>query len=173
MRNLKVYGFVGALVALMVLVTSTQADVKDLKDQDAPDFTLNTIDGKEAKLSAQQGKVVLLDFWATWCPPCRKALPHVQKLSADKELAEKGLVVWAVNVGETKEKANAFLEKNAYTFAVPLDATKDAMKAYGISGIPTQIVVGKDGKVAFVKVGYGGEAGEKALDDAINEALAK
>ncbi len=173
MRNLKAYMFVGALVALMVVVTSSLAGVKDLKDQDAPDFTLKTIDDSTATLSDQKGKVVLLDFWATWCPPCRKALPHVQKLSADKELADKGLVVWAVNVGEPKEKASAFLEKNAYTFGVPMDTTKETMKAYGISGIPTQIVVGKDGKVAFVGVGYGGEAGEKALDDAINAALAK
>jgi peroxiredoxin len=173
MRNLKTYGFVGAVVALMVLVGTSRAGVEDLNGKDAPDFTLTTLDGSTAKLSDQKGKVVVLDFWATWCPPCIKALPHVQKLSADKELADKGLVVWAVNAGEPKAKAEAFLKKNNYTFAVPLDTDNATLKAYEIQGIPTQIVVGRDGKVVHVGVGYGGEAGDKKLDDAIKAALEK
>jgi peroxiredoxin len=173
MRNLKVYGFIGALVALMLVVTSSRADVEALKGKDAPDFTLSTLDGSTAKLSDQKGKVVLLDFWATWCPPCIKALPHVQSLSANKELTDRGLVVWAVNVGETKGRAQAFLAKNGYTFTVPLDENNEMMSAWGMEGIPTQVVVGKDGKVAYVGVGYAGKAGEQKLDEAIKEALAK
>ncbi len=171
MRNFKVYGFVGAIVALMVIASISNADVEGLVGKDAPDFTLTTLDDKEVKLSGQKGKVVVLDFWATWCPPCIKALPHLQKLAADKELADKGLVVWGVNAQEAKGKVSAFMEKNSYTFGVPMDTKGTTMKAYGIEGIPTQIIVGKDGKVAYVAVGYGGEEGSKKFDDEIKKAL--
>ena len=96
-----------AVVALGIMfgqLAQAGGDKKDttmsLQGKAAPDFTLKTLDGKEVKLSDQKGSVVMMDFWATWCPPCRKSLPHVQEMSADKELAAKGLKVWAVNAHE-------------------------------------------------------------------------
>lgn len=170
---MKIYGLVAVCIGLMVLVTSSRAGVEDLKGKPAPDFELTTLDGGTVKLSDQKGKVVLLDFWATWCPPCVAALPHVQKVATDKELAEKGLVVWAVNAGEQKAKIEAFLKKNNYTFTVPMDSKTTTLKAYGIEGIPTQIVVGKDGKIVHVGVGFAGEEGNKTLDQTIKTALEK
>ncbi len=171
MKSFKTFGFVGALVGVMVIAALSRADVEGLKGKAAPDFALKTLDGKDVKLSDQKGKVVLLDFWATWCPPCIKALPHLQATSANKELTDRGLVVWGVNAAEANAKVEAFLKKNNYTFSVPMDAKQAAMKAYGIEGIPTQVVVGKDGKVVYVGVGYAGEEGDKNLDAAIEEAL--
>ena len=121
----------------------------------APDFTLKTLDGKKAKLSDMKGKVVLVDFWATWCPPCRKSLPHVQEMSQDKAMADNGLVVWAVNAHEDKAKVEPFMKQNKFTFNVPMDAQGAAMQKYHVSGIPTTIVVGRDGKVKKAFVGYG------------------
>src|SRR3954451_4215409 len=72
-------------------------DTTTLMGKPAPEFSLATLDKHEVKLADAKGKVVMLDFWATWCPPCRASLPHVQKLATDEALHKKGLVVWVVN----------------------------------------------------------------------------
>jgi peroxiredoxin len=162
-----------AALALCILVSSSHVlagEPGDLVGKPAPDFTLTTLDGKTVKLSEQKGSVVLVDFWATWCGPCVKALPHVQKLAADKDLASKGLKVWAVNAREKNETIKKFIDDNKYTFGVPIDAKGDVMKSYNVSGIPTTIVVGKDGVVVKAFVGYS-EDNLKQLDQAIEEAL--
>ena len=135
-------------------------------------MTLKTLDGKDVKLSGQKGNVVLLDLWATWCPPCRKSLPHVQELSADKALAQKGLVVWAVNSQEPAATAEKFLKENKYTFTVPMDAEGKVGKAYLVTGIPTTVIVGRDGTIKDVFIGFGPNSG-KAIDAAVAKALAE
>jgi len=165
-----------AALALCMLTSTTRVhaqDVKSLEGKPAPDFSLTTLDGKTVTLSEQKGSVVLLDFWATWCGPCVAALPHVQKIAANKELAEKGLKVWAVNVREKNDTIQKFIDQNKYTFGVPIDASGDVLKSYFVSGIPTTIVVGKDGVIAKTFVGFNGEEGAKKLDAAIEEALKK
>lgn len=136
----------------------------------APDLSLKTLDGKDVKLSDQKGSVVLMDFWATWCPPCKASLPHVQKLSADKDRAAKGLKVWAVNSQEEAATVQKFVTANSYNFAVPMASGED-MQKYNIEGIPTTVVVGRDGKVKNLFVGYGGEESDKQIEDAIDAAL--
>src|SRR5271170_3134196 len=88
----------------------------------APDFSLSTLDGQTEKLSDQRGKVVLIDFWATWCPPCRASLPHVQAASENESWGDRGLVVWAVNAGETSQAVSEFIAGNQYTFTALLDS---------------------------------------------------
>ena len=83
-----------------------------LKGKPAPEIALKTLDGKDLKLSDMKGKVVVVDSWATWCPPCRESLPHLQKVSADKDLAGKGLVVWATDIKEDKPTVEKFLTDN-------------------------------------------------------------
>jgi thiol-disulfide isomerase/thioredoxin len=134
----------------------------------APDFSLATLDGGEVKLSSQNGNVVVLDFWATWCPPCREAMPHLQKLSADKRLAEKGLRIYAVNLREKPQAVQKFMDANNYTFTVPMDATGAVAQQYQVKAIPTTVIVGRDGKVTTVFIGL---PGDEALDAAINAAL--
>jgi thiol-disulfide isomerase/thioredoxin len=160
------------VLALTFFVTSARSedDTAGFEGKAAPDFSLTTIDGKPVKLSDMKGKVVVLDFWATWCPPCRKSLPHLQKVSADKALADKGLVVWAVNAREAKEKVQKYLDDNKLTFTVPMDQGK-TMTDYKVQGIPTTVIVGRDGNVKNVFIGFG-EGSEKPIDDAITAALA-
>lgn len=148
-----------------------EPDQSPLVGKTAPEVSLSTIDGKAVKLSDQKGKVVVLDFWATWCPPCRLSLPHVQELSQKKDLLEKGLAVFAVNAKEDKEDVEPFMKKNSYSFTVLMDAEGKAMDAYGVRGIPTTVVVGRDGKVKNVFVGFNPKESPKALDAAVEAAL--
>jgi len=146
-------------------------DTQSLKGKPAPDFSLQTLDGKTVTLSEQRGSVVLLDFWATWCGPCVAALPHVQQISADKDLAERGLKVWAVNAREKNEQVEKFIKQNNYTFTVPMDADGKVLQQYLVRGIPTQVIVGRDGTIKDVFIGFGGEESAKRLHDAIEAAL--
>ncbi len=136
----------------------------------APDFELESLEGKTVKLSELRGKPVFLDFWATWCGPCRRALPHTQAFSEKyKDKAH----IFAVNVREGKETVKAFMERNKYSFPVLMDKTGEVASAYRVSGIPQFVVIDANGKVALVKVGYGPGVEkelERALEKAIKEA---
>jgi peroxiredoxin len=137
----------------------------------APDFSLTTLDGKTVKLSDQSGKVVLLDFWATWCYPCQVTLPHTQELSDNRDLANKGLVVWAITQPYGKESladAKRYVETNKYSFVVPADTQSTVSTAYGVFSIPTMAVVGRNGLIKNF-----GHLDAKALDDSIASALAE
>ena len=141
----------------------------------APDFTVQDKAGHPLKLSDYQGKVVVLDFWATWCPPCQKSLPHTNEVA--KQFADKGVVVLAVCVSDTQAAFDGWLPKHpeydAITFA--FDPAKrggppGSGRLYHVTGIPTQYVIGKDGKVRVSFVGYGGPTTD--LADALTRATA-
>jgi peroxiredoxin/tetratricopeptide (TPR) repeat protein len=153
--------------------TKPAAGPDSWKGKTAPDIALKTPEGKGVSLAAQRGKVVVVDMWATWCPPCRESLPHLQKVSADGALAGRGLVVWGVNEGETTADVEEFMKKNGYTFTVVMDENGDAGKSYTVTGIPMTFIVGRDGTVKEAFLGYGGEATAKAMDEAIEKALAE
>jgi cytochrome c biogenesis protein CcmG/thiol:disulfide interchange protein DsbE len=129
----------------------------------ALDFTLTDVTGRKQRLSALKGKVVLLDFWATWCGPCRREMPTIVKLH--KELSPKGLAIVAVNVGEPHETVNAFLKKNMVSIPVWLDLDTQVSSKYGANSIPTLVVIDRTGKVTAYKVGMRDEATLRALLD--------
>ena len=135
--------------------------VSPLVGKPAEDFSLLDLTGKPRKLSALKGKVVLLDFWATWCGPCRRELPTVAKLY--KELASKGLAVVAVNVGEPSATVNAFLKKNPFVLPVWLDSKTVVSSRYNASSIPTLVVIDRKGTVTAYKVGVHDETALRAL----------
>lgn len=147
-----------------------KADTRSLEGKAAPDFTFNTVDGKEVKLSSEKGNVVLVDYWATWCGPCVKGLPHINELANNKDLAAKGLKVWAVNSKEGEDKVKPFLEKHNLNMTIPMDTEGEFGKSYLVRGIPTTIVVGRDGNIAKVFVGFG-PGQEEAIKAAVEEAL--
>jgi peroxiredoxin len=171
---MKIAGFLAIAAALFGLSLMLGANEKEepssLEGKAAPDFTMKSTDDKDVKLADLKGSVVLLDFWATWCPPCRESLPHLQKIHDDKALADKGLKVYAVNLREDKDKAKGYVDENKLTFPVLLDKEGATAKAYLVSGIPTTIVIGRDGKIAKAFVGFGDES-EKEIRSAVNDAL--
>ncbi len=121
----------------------------------AQDFTLKALEGGKVTLSDLRGKVVLLDFWATWCPPCRKELPSIEKLH--REFKDKDLVVLGID-DEDSGTVKGFLKKNEYSIPVLLDSRQEVHRMYGARAIPTVIVIGRDGVIKAHYVGGRGEA---------------
>lgn len=113
--------------------------------QPAPDFTLQNLDGESISLSDFKGKPVLLNFWATWCGPCRAEMPFLQEIY--EEWSERELMLLAVNIGESSAKVKDFMEKLNLSFPVLLDSRSAIAKMYNITAIPTTYFIDKDGVI--------------------------
>lgn len=118
--------------------------------QVAPDFTLTNLAGEQVSLSDYRGKYVVLNFWATWCPPCRKEIPD---LNAFYEENKDDFVVLAVDLGESKQKVQQFISYGGYTFPVLLDKDRKIGSRYNVSVIPTSYFIGPQGKIKYIKKG--------------------
>jgi thiol-disulfide isomerase/thioredoxin len=149
--------------------TQGMAPARQLR-QLAPDFSLQVVDGRQIFLSHLRGKVIVLDFWATWCPPCREGLPNLQSLSANADMSQRGLDVLAVNEEEKPETIRRFLGLNLYTFAVLQDADGSTARAYSVSTLPTTIVIDRDGFVQAVISGWTQDE-PRRIDEAVMHAL--
>ena len=134
------------------------------------DFTATLADGSTFTLSDHEGKVILLNFWATWCGPCVGEMPAFEKL---QETYGEDLVLLAVNSGETQETVQAFLEENGYTFPVALDPDYTVSDLYPTDGIPYTVIIGTDGKVAAIQLGaYDADTMYGHYSELIDDALA-
>ncbi len=139
-----------------------------LEGKPAPAFTLKDPDGKSVSMSELKGHVVVLDFWATWCGPCRAGLPIVDKVTASH--AKDGVKAYAVNLREDAGKVSAFLKEQNLSITALLDSDGAVANKYSVSGIPQTVIIGKDGVVRKVIVGYG-EGEEQTLNSAIETAM--
>jgi peroxiredoxin len=122
----------------------------------APDFTLPVVangdDGARMRLSDLRDKVVVLDFWATWCGPCRIDMPRIEALH--NELKDQGLRVFGVN-GEDAALARSYLQRNSYTFPTLSDPGMQVAQLYEVNALPTAVVIDKEGKIAAYLQGSG------------------
>lgn len=115
------------------------------KGEKAPDFELTDLQGNKVKLSDYKGKGVFLNFWGTWCKPCQREMPYMQKQY--EEYRKQGVEILAVNVGESNVSVSNFAKRYHLTFPIPLDSSREVTKAYGIGPIPTTFLVDKDGTI--------------------------
>jgi len=117
----------------------------------APDFQLQSLTGQTFSLENLRGKPVLINFWATWCPPCRGEMPYIQEIY--EEWSGNGLVVMAINIGESSSTAEGFMQSNGLSFTVLLDTRQNVAEMYNISGIPTTLFIDKDGIIQDKVIG--------------------
>ncbi|HHK75114.1 MAG TPA: redoxin domain-containing protein [Rhizobiales bacterium] len=117
----------------------------------APDFTLPDIDGKTHTLSGYRGKVVIVNFWATWCPPCRKEVPSMQR--AYTALEGTNVVMLAIHVGGNEDRIWSFLTDMDVTFPVLVDVGSKTGRKWPLRGLPTTFVVDRQGRIALRAIG--------------------
>ncbi len=128
----------------------------------APDFTVTMFNGRQVTLSSLRGSVVLLNFWATWCPPCREELARVQHDIIDRFRGEE-FVFLPISRGETREAVAAFREQMGYTFAMGLDPERAIYDLYASNYIPRNFLIDREGNVVVASVGYEPEEFEQLV----------
>lgn len=134
---------------------TTKKEIKEEKQDTYPatDFVLQDQYGKEHSLADYKGKTIFLNFWATWCGPCRNEMPEIQKIyeetqqEEDSDLVILGIAAPGFGQEGSQEEIEAFLEENGYTYPVLMDTTGEIFMEYGISAYPTTFMVDKDGNL--------------------------
>lgn len=150
------FTFATLLVSLFA-VTSAQAELSNeglnpmAGTPMVPDFALKNLDGEIQRLSDLRGKVVIVNFWATWCPPCRAEMPSMQR--AWEELRENDVVMLAVHVGGNEDKIWSFVGDYELDFPVLIDPKSEVADAWPMKGLPSTFVVDPDGRIAYRAIG--------------------
>lgn len=144
---------VSGLFGFLVLPRLKPSKSSKLEGMPATGFNLEVIGGGDAgnrmRLSDLAGKVVVLDFWASWCGPCRTQMPIVEQ--ASKKYPADEVVFMGVNTSDTREDAVSYLRSQSYTYAMLFDEGAGVSSAYGVKGLPTMVVIGKSGNITAVR----------------------
>jgi peroxiredoxin len=157
------------LLAVAVLaVAAAGANAAVTPSASAPDFTLPSLDGPNLRLQEQRGRVVMINFWASWCGPCRVEMPHLARLY--EKYRGSGFTVLAVNIDESPQKAASLATQLGMRFPVLLDTDKKVSRLYDLSTMPSTVLVDRDGRVRYVHRGYR-DGYEETYDKQIRELL--
>jgi len=158
-----------ALMALPTLGVGLAADAALLPGP-APDFTLHSVAGSNLRLKEQRGQVILLNFWATWCGPCREEMPHLNRLY--EKYRGSGFLLLGVNVDEDVRNAAGTSSRMGLRFPVLLDTDKKVSRLYHLDTMPSTVLIDRDGRVRYVHLGYKGgyeETYEKQIRELLRE----
>jgi peroxiredoxin len=142
----------GVLAALAMAHAAGEQRLTAIPDRpEAPDFALKDIDGKTHRLSDYRGRPVIVNFWATWCPPCRKEIPSMQR--AWETIEQQGIAILAVNVGEDEDTIFAFTANYPMEFPLLMDMDSKVVQEWPVRGLPTTFVVDPRGRLAYRAIG--------------------
>lgn len=160
-----------ALLGLLILGTAAGAAPQALKIGDpVPPFSLQTLDGKTLDIASLKGKVVLLDFWATWCGPCRQAMPELKTLF--QQNSGKPLVVVSVSADQDIKAPAEFARTNGMTWMQAWDGTGKVIGGvFGIDSLPSYVVIDADGRIAYLMRGWARLSSSALLSQAVSRAL--
>lgn len=131
----------------------------------APDFILSDMDGNKHTLSDYRGQGVLLNFWGTWCKPCEREMPYMN--NQYKVYKDQGVEILAVNVGEPEFVINTFVQKHGLDFPILKDTNKEVLNLYGVTPLPTTMLIDPEGKITAIETGELSEAKIKGMMESI------
>ncbi len=156
------------MVSLLVLGTLARVNAQEKETlvkvgDDVPEFVVEMFDGQKINIKDLKGKIVLINFWATWCPPCQEELKRVQKEIIDR-FKGKDFVFLAISREESKEQVKKFRERNGYTFPMGLDPERRIYSKFATATIPRNFIIDKKGKIVEIEVGYTKEAFAKMIE---------
>ena len=156
LRNWKIFAGLIAIIFVVILLAKTDhAEAEKIEmaviGRSVGDFSLLDLDGKTVHLSDYKGKTVLINAWATWCPPCRAEMPDLENYYRQQK--DNNFVILAINAGDTLEQAQGFARSNNLSFPVLLDPDVEILQALGITGFPTSILIDPDGIVKYIHIG--------------------
>lgn len=142
----------GAAVVYTLYSNFTKEDMEKVEEgKKAPDFVLTDMNGEKHRLSDYEGKGVLLNFWATWCKPCKREMPYME--SQYQKNKDNGIQVLAVNIGESDVVINEFIKRHGLTFPILNDKKQEVLTAYGVDPLPITFLIDKEGKIVKIHKG--------------------
>ena len=161
----RVFVFVVSLLVLgsLARVNAQEKETLVKVGDDVPEFVVEMFDGQKINIKDLKGKIVLINFWATWCPPCQEELKRVQKEILDR-FKGKDFVFLAISREESKEQVKKFRERNGYTFPMGLDPERKIYSKFATATIPRNFIIDKKGKIVEIEVGYTKEAFAKMIE---------
>jgi peroxiredoxin len=154
----RVRALAGALALGMALLAGAAPAGAAGAPVPAPDFVLPTYGGSNVRLSSLRGQVVVVNFWASWCAPCRRELPGLQRLWT--RLHSGGLEVLAVNVDEAPQQAGQMAQRLGLAFPVLLDPRRELARLYDLRTLPSTLVIDRDGRLRFIDAGFHEDSSE-------------
>jgi peroxiredoxin len=157
-----------AILATCLTAMASAAAAAVLTSGKAPDFTLHSVAGPNLRLQEQRGQVVMLNFWASWCGPCREEMPHLDQLY--EKYHASGFQLLGVNVDEDIRNAAGVSSKLGLHFPVLLDTEKKVSRLYDLNTMPSTILIDRDGRVRYIHRGYQ-DGYERTYEDQIRELL--
>jgi peroxiredoxin len=161
MRRARAYSLAMIMATLGLLLFGKAATASEhlfqamgmakLPSKPAPGFTLSTLDGQEVSLQQYRGKVIFLNFWATWCIPCREEMPAMEQLH--QAFQQQGLAMLAVNLKESPDKVKAFFDQHRLSYTALLDESGSVFRDYTVMGLPTTYLISREGTLLARGVG--------------------
>lgn len=138
-------------VSAVALPNSVSSMYKLTAGTPAPEFELRTLDGRLVTLADYRGKTLMVNFWATWCPPCRAEMPDMEQVY--QEAKDTGFVVLAINIQEANQPIQQFVDKYGLTFPILLDVSGEVSQRYGVQSLPTSFFIDPEGRISSFNSG--------------------